>query len=285
MVPILSILSSLFPRRMRVGAALVFLPLAAVAQHSHLNAGAFSPAQDAQLYFVNGANFVTNSGYVLNLAQATNGQYSGYFHGSITLTALPATVNNGGPAFGHAAPGAFLEAQVESVLGPADGQFGFWEELDAAPRFSIPAGTTNSLERFPLSEADGTPGSDPAGHIHGRRFTVTTPGLYTVGFRLQDTTINGSSRGPIHRPSERFPIHMQAGLTVAWLEHDTNGVVITFATKAGRSYFVETTDDPAATSTWQTLTGPLAGNDRLQRVHDPSPMVARRFYRLRATVP
>jgi len=40
------------------------------AQHNpcgHLNAGAFSTSQDAQLYFVNGANFVTNSGYVTSL--------------------------------------------------------------------------------------------------------------------------------------------------------------------------------------------------------------------------
>lgn len=270
---------------MCVAAALIFLPLAAVAQHSHLNAGAFSPVQDAPLYFVNGANFVANSGYVLNLVQATNGQYSGYYHGSITLTALPATVNNGGPAFGHAAPGAFLEAQVESVLGPADGRFGFWEELDVAPRFSIPAGTTNSSERFPVSEGDGTPGSDPAGHIHGRRFTVTAPGLYTVGFRLHDTAKNGSGGGPIHRPSEWFPIHLQAGLTVARLEHDTNSVVITFAAKAGQSYYVETTDDLAVTNLWQTLAGPLAGNDRLQQVVDPASTALRRFYRLRATVP
>lgn len=273
------------PPRVCVAAALVFLPVAASAQHSHLNAGASSPTQDAQLYFVNGASFVTNSGYVLNLAQATNGQYAGYYHGSITLTALPATVNNGGPAFGHAAPGSFLEAQVESVLGPDGGSFGFWEEPDAAPRFSLPTGTTNGVERFFLSESDGAPGSDPAGHIHGRRFTVTRPGLYTVGFRLHDTSRNGSGGGPIHRPSEPFPIHMQAGLTLARLERDTEGFVVTFATRAGQSYHVETTDDPALPNTWRTLAGPLTGNDRLQRVRDPSPMVARRFYRLRATEP
>jgi len=267
-----------------VGVALLVLSTHAAAQHSHLNAGAFSTGQDAQLYFVNGANFVTNSGYVLGLTYATNGQYAGYYHGSITLTALPATVSNGGPAFGHAALGSFLEAQVESVKGPAGGSLGFWEDLDTEPRFSIQTGITNSSRRFPLSESDGSTGSDPAGHIHGRRFTATAPGLYTVGFRIKDVSHNGADGGPFHQDSELFPIYFQAGTSVGWLTVETTGVAVTFATRSNQFYFLEAAPQ-LPPGEWQTVAGPLLGNDHLQTVTDRGADGAERYYRLRVTTP
>lgn len=266
-------------------AILVFQPRLAQAQHSHLNAGALSPEPRSQLAFINGAGFVTNSGYVLGLNYATNGQYAGYYHGSISLTALPATVNNGGPAFGHAALGSFLEARIESVTGPVGGRVGFWEELDAAPRFTVDSGTTNSPHRFLLSESDASPGSDPAGHIHGRRFTATAPGLYTVGLRLIDTSRNGDTGDSIHSDGEIFPIFFQAGVTLAGLTIKANDVAITFATISGRNYSLERTARPTASNEWQTVAGPFGGDNHLRTVTDSPQPDEPRFYRLRAEAP
>lgn len=68
-----------------------------------------------------------------------------------------------------------------------------------------------SGQLFPLSESDGSPESDPYGHIHGRRFTATKPGVYTAWFRAFDTSVNGANGGPIHAPSEALPIRFLAG--------------------------------------------------------------------------
>lgn len=265
--------------------AFVLSVLPVRAQHSHLNAGAFALTQDAQLYFVNGANFVTNSGYVLGLTEATNGQYAGYYHGTITPTALPATGDFGGPAFGHAALGSFLVAQVETLTGPVGGSFGFWEETDVAPHFSVVTGTTNGTQRFNLSEGDGAAGADPFGHIHGRRFTATLPGLYTVGFRILDISSNGTGGGPIHTPSELFHINMQAGITIARMTLTTNGVDVTFAALNGRTYYLEATTELTANTAWQPVSNPITGNSRLHTISDLSATGQTRFYRLRTTTP
>ncbi len=259
------------------------LPLRA--QHSHLNAGALALTQDAQLYFVNGANFVTNSGYVLGLTQATNGQYAGYYHGAITPTALPATGDFGGPAFGHAALGAFLVAQVETLTGPVGGSFGLWEETDITPHFSVATGTTNGTQRFNLSEGNGAPGADPFGHIHGRRFTATVPGLYTVGFRVFDISSNGTGGGPIHTPSDLYQINMQAGITIAQMTRTPNGVDVTFAALTGRNYYLEAATELTTTTNWQPVGDPITGNSRLHTISDLAATGQTRFYRLRTTAP
>lgn len=175
----------------------------ALAQHGHLNAGATGQNQNDQLVWANGAIFAADSGYVQSMALATSGRYAGLFNSGPTFTSLSHT-NAGGPA-----AGSFLTAEIVSLTGPAGGQFAFWEGEDlgggSSPLFSILAGGTGLSYQFVLSDASlgaGLAGQDPFGHVHGRRFTATAEGLYTVGFRVLDTSVNGTGGGPIHLVSE-----------------------------------------------------------------------------------
>jgi hypothetical protein len=184
----------------------------ALAQHGHLNAGAFGTNQNDQLYCVNGASVATNSGFVRTLDYSNSGTYAGTFNGNITFTALPGTTNNGGPAFGHAALGSFLVAEIVSVDGPAGGVFSFWDSAETSPTHNVPVGTTGGSFQWDLSDSGlgaGQPDGDPFGHIHGRRFSVNADGRYTVGFRALDTSLNGAGSGPIHLASDPIYIYFQ----------------------------------------------------------------------------
>jgi hypothetical protein len=255
------------------------------AQHSHVNAGAPGSAAGAQLYFATGDGFSTNSGYVVNLTKVETGPYAGYHHGAISFTALPSTGDFGGPALNHAAPGAHLELRVISASGPAGGEFAFWEsdgESDAtALTFGVPVGETAGTNQFRLSETDGSPGVDPYGHIHGRKFTATLPGLYTVGFQILDTSANGANGGPLHPPSELFALHFQAGVTIATITPGSEAISLKFATQTGQTYFVEMSTDLASPTSWQTVAGPLAGNNHLLTVAGLPATTNAAWFRLR----
>jgi hypothetical protein len=255
------------------------------AQHFHLNAGATAPVAGTQLYFANGNLFATNSGFVLNLVMTNAGPYRGYHQGSLTFTALPATPDVGGPAFGHAALGAFLELRIESLDGPKDGAWGFWEGGDVSPRFSVPVGTRAGANRFALSEGDATPGSDPFGHIHGRVFTATRPGLYVLGVRIIDTSSNGPDGGPLHTPSDLFRMYVQAGLTIDSMGLTDSGVHLVLAGLPANNLSLEASDSLAEDAEWQVIGGPLPGVGRIMTWDDPAPLPGRRFYRLRAEAP
>jgi len=193
-------------RSVRTGLFLAVLLLAAwntPAQHGHLNAGAASQSQNSQLVWANGAAFAAESGYVQPMGLATSGRYNGLYNSGPTFTALSMT-NAGGPA-----AGSFLTAEIVSVAGPAGAMFSWWEGVDqgggSSPVFSILTGGTGLSYQFALSDASlgaGVAGQDPFGHLHGRRFTTTMEGLYTVGFRVLDTSVNGTGGGPIHLASD-----------------------------------------------------------------------------------
>jgi hypothetical protein len=133
---------------------------------------------------------------------------------TLTFTALSATDLGTGQVLGRALLGSRLAVQVTDVAGPAGGAIGFWEGDGENPgnqvTFSVPVGTTGGTSSFVISENDGAPGSDPYGHIHGREFTATTAGLYTVGFRLVDGSTNGPGGGPLHAPSSVLSMFFQA---------------------------------------------------------------------------
>ncbi len=182
-------------------------------QHGHLNAGALGTAQGDALYFANGSIFAVESGYVKELTFTNSGTYAGFYQGNISLTALPATINNGGPVPNAPAPGSFVETRIESVTGPAGGTFNFWEDGATSPTIGLATGSVTPSMLWPLSDASlgaGQPGADPFGHLHGRRFTADVAGTYTVGFRLFDTSMNGADGGPIHAPSETLFINFAA---------------------------------------------------------------------------
>jgi len=280
------ILKSLSHRQILGASGMLLLaPLLTSAQHAHITAGALQPVAGAKLHFPNGSRFAAETGYVVTLEKATNGPYAGYHYGTVTFTALPTSRDFGGPAAGAALPGTHIEAQVETVSGPAGGAWGFWEGMDEEEgttlTFSVPTGTSEGTNRFPLSETSGAAGVDPYGHVHGRIFSATRPGLYRVGFRLIDTARNGVNGTPLHEPSELFHLLFQAGVTIAKADPVTAGLQLEFATAATYTYTIEAADQPtAASGDWMPMGDPVAGDDHLHQVVVPITGHAR-FFRLK----
>lgn len=186
------------------------LPFESQAQHGHLDAGAAAPTPGAPLVWANGADFLPATGYVKTLTFTNEGRFAGYFEGGITPTALPTTAAHGGPDARASAPGSFLQFGIVRATGPVGGRFGYWEAGSTSPTLTLLAGDT-SAAMMALSESDGSPGSDPYGHIHGRRFTATRAGVYTAWFQVFDTSTNGAGGKPIHPPSDPLPIRFLAG--------------------------------------------------------------------------
>jgi hypothetical protein len=249
------------------------------AQHVHLNAGASNTTQNARLYFPNGSTYDTGARYNVFLSFTNGGTFSNLHQGAgISFTALASTLDNGGPAFGHAADGAFLQLQFVSMTGPAGGVFGVWSQ--GSPLFSLPVGMTNGTNLLRLSESDGTLGSDPYGHIHGRTFTATKPGLYTLGCRILDTSSNGTGGGPIHTPSALNYFYFQAGLTISSWSKNSNSFSATFGTTAGKTYFVDANTN-LSTTNWSTWAGPFTGDNKLRSTTN-SATAPTLFFRLRS---
>jgi hypothetical protein len=252
--------------------------------HDHVNAGAVGSTPGAQLSFINGDHYSAESGFVLFLEKAETGPHANLYQGGLSFTALASSLDYGGPAPGHAAPGAHLVLQVESLAGPANASFGFWEGADEedGPRlmFETPTGTLAGTNRFALSETAGNPGDDPYGHIHGRVFTLSRPGLFTIGLRIFDTSSNGPDGGPLHPPSELFRLNMQAGVSIARVESVEGGWKVVFAAAQGHVYQIEATDRFGPAAEWSPVGEPVTGANRLVEVTIPSDGAAR-FFRLR----
>lgn len=198
-----------------VGAAVLGMAAGSRAQHGHLNAGATGTSQGDPLMFANGHLFAAESGYVKDLPLADTGRFAGFHEGNITFTVLPTTVDNGGPVPNAPASGSFIMAGIQSVSGPEGGRFGFWEAGSTVPTFEFGVGYDVAIPTglWALSDASlgaGAPGADPYGHLHGRRFTATLPGLYEVSFRVFDLSGNGAGGGPIHTPSDVITLAFSA---------------------------------------------------------------------------
>jgi hypothetical protein len=192
-----------------IAAAMMFCAQSLTAQH--LEAGAVGQNQNDALVWANAGELAASSGYVHPLTLATTGRYAGLYNGNITLVAMSST-EAGGPALG-----SFIQAEIVSVAGPSGAFFGFWDSLDlgggATPTYNIATGSEGLTLRYVLSDASagaGQAGQDPAGHLHGRRFTASELGMYTVGFRAVDTSVNGAGGGSIHTASDIVYINFQA---------------------------------------------------------------------------
>jgi hypothetical protein len=248
--------------------------------HGHLNIGAVGTNPGDPLKFENGPDFAEETGYVNTLIFTNAGPYSGYFVGNITLTGLAATEDRGGPIPGAAALGSRLFVQIAAVSGPPGGAFGFWDSGATSPTISVESGAT-STNLWRLSENDGSPGSDPYGHIHGRRFTASRPGIYVVTFRAFDLSTNGLNGNPIHAPSEPLQISFQAGINIRSVIPSNDTTVISFGAKAGSSWQVESTDSLAEPN-WTEVGEPVFGSDHFIEVIDPATATGpQRFYRVR----
>lgn len=289
--------------RLLLLAALSLTPCAQA--HYHCNVGALSQAQGTPLYFQNGYSFLTNSGFVLTLNYDTHADsYAGFFVTSdvnnITFTSI------GTGFFDPPAPGTQVRLRFLSVTGPPGGSFGVWDVTNyfyqdadgdhfnedgndaTALTFSIPVGTTHGTNSILLSENFGEPGANAFGHIHGRQTSATQPGLYLVTVQAYDASTNGTGGGPIQSPSEFLPIYFQAGDQISALTIGTSEAVISFPTQLGRpgfdngiDYYLEATSNVAGTNGWETIAGPVSGDDHFHILSDNNWNAAQRFYRLR----
>lgn len=262
---------------------LAMLAESAFAQdHGHLNIGAVGTNQNDQLIFDNAAVFFTSIDYVKTLDYASSGTYAGYYQGNITLTVRAATVAHLGPEANAPALGSRIFAQLVSVDGPQGGAFAFWDTGATAPTLSLACGTTGT-NTFRVSENDGSPGTDPFGHIHGRRFTATKPGIYTVGFSAFDFSTNGIGGGPIHTPSSVLKVYFQAGVNIKGIEPDVDHSRVTFGAKAGFVWQVEAADSLPAGTNWQSVGDAILGDDYFHEVEDDHAVESQRYYRVKGT--
>lgn len=242
---------------------------AAGAQHLHFVAGAPDTNQNTKLIAVNGAEFLSTSGYVRTLSFSNNGTYAGYYNASSPFIVAAATAQFGGPEPEAPAFGSFIQVELVSVEGPAGAEFGHWEAVATRATFSLSTGTTSGANRWDASEASlgaGAPGADPFGHVHGRRFTATKPGFYTVGFRFMDVSTNGVSGGPIHAPSDVFYVYMQADLSIHSVTRERDNAIVQFGATAGKNYALEFCPNVGGSTQWSEVGGPVTGDDHLQSI-------------------
>jgi hypothetical protein len=265
--------------------------LSASAQHLHLVTGAESKEQNAKLRFTNGSTYdiYSNQGIApacFFMSSNLPALYPNLYQTDVTFASLPGTLWTGGPALGAAAPGAFLEAIIVSVQGPLGGVIGFWQEDEGAMpnlRFSIPVGTTNGTNQFEISEGITFPELDPFGHIHGRRFTANTPGLYTLGFQLIDTSTAGTNGGSIHTPSSISYFYFQAGVVLNSISKSNNAVTVQFGVNSFYDYDLDVAtnlENPEWVSIYHVVG---ANHSDLHYYTDMDATNSHRFYRVRET--
>lgn len=264
--------------------------------HDHLAAGAASNGVGTPLVFENDATYGGDSGFVFNLTTgATNGLYQGFYYtGDLVFSALAATPDYGGPDPGAAAIGAFIQVKLFSVEGPPGGSFGFWETTENGVdstnlTWSLPVPYANGTNLIHVSESNGSSGSDPYGHIHGRIYSFTKPGLYKLTWQFVDSSTNGPNGGPVDLPSAPFYLYFQADLTVGGVTSGTNGVVVTFATPSNipdsgvgpaTNYTLEGSRSVGPGAGWQPVGDALVGDDHLHTMAIPATNPAQ-FFRLR----
>ena len=264
---------------------LVLVPFVVCAQdHGHINIGAAGVNQNDPLIFDNRDIFETATNYVKTLTFATSGNYTNYYQGNITMTGLAATSEHSGPEPNAAALGSRIFVQLVSVDGPEGGAFAFWETGATSPTISLASGSTGT-NTWRVSENDGSPGSDPYGHIHGRRFTLSKPGIYTVSFRAFDSSTNGLGGGPIHAPSSVMKVYFQAGVNVKSIQPEADQTRIVFSAPVGRNWQVEACDSPDPNATWTAISGLIVGDDYFHEVVDDQPFQGKRFYRANGVMP
>jgi len=272
-------------KQLAAPAAALLVAAFGASAHEHLAAGANSTSPGFPLIFVNAADYATNSGYVFNLgADAPGSPYDGwYYTADLVFVALAATPDYGGPEAQAAALGSHIEIVLETFSGPPGATLGFWETqqngVDSTNlTWTVPVGVTNGTNHIVVSETDGSPTADPYGHIHGRIYSVDTPGLYTVGFRYVDTSTNGPGGGPIQTPSDRFYLYFQADVTIAGFSPATNGVNLTFAapsnlpdtgTAPATNYQIESTPTLGPSANWQPAADLVVGDDHMHTVTVP----------------
>jgi hypothetical protein len=256
--------------------------------HDHLAAGATTNTPGATLIFQNDADFGGDVGFVFNLtAGTTNDPYLGYYYtDDLVFIALAATPDNGGPEPGAAALGTYVQIKLLSIEGPTGATFGFWETaqdgVDSTNlTWSLPVPFHNGTNLIHVSESDGSPGSDPYGHLHGRIYSFDKAGLYKVTWQFVDTSTNGPNGpngGPVDSPSAPFYLYYQADLTTGGINVITNGVNVTFACPSNipdsgvgpaTNYELQSSPSVGTNAVWQPAGAVVVGDDHLHTITVP----------------
>ena len=276
--------------------------------HDHMPAAATSSTPGATLeYAPTAEDFTTNSGWVFGLnVGTTNDAYFGYYWTDDSVfTALAATPDNGGPEPGHAAPGTYVQVKLLSLEGPAGASFGFWETAGQGTdgegvdgtnlTWSVTVPYRNGTNLIYVSESDGSPGSDPYGHIHGRVYSFTKPGYYKATWQFVDTSTNGPGGGPVDLPTAPFSTQYQADLTIGSITVSTNVANILVAAPSflpdnagpgtvAATYTLQSSIVLGAKADWEPVGNAILGDDLMHTVSVPVTNSVR-FFRLSATYP
>lgn len=194
-----------------ISGLILLLNTPAQAQHGHLNAGAVLQEAGAPLLWSNGSLYSDESGYVQVMPFSTSGRFAGFFNSGPTMTSLPNSADNGGPSPMAALGGSLINVQLTVISAPEGATFGFWESAASSPTYVLTVGQTTPL--IVLGDETigaGSPGADPFGHIHGRRFSGTAIGDYVIGLRLFDTSDYGPGATPLHAPSDMLEMRFRA---------------------------------------------------------------------------
>ncbi len=252
--------------------------------HDHINGGAVSNDPGSALVFSNGDRYSTSKGWVMFLdgEDETGGWRIGT---GLTFGALPASVSTGGPVAGHAALGSCLELEFVELLGPKGARLNVWQRYeDFGWRFllvRLEVGGATGGQRIWLSENDGSAGSDPYGHIHGREFWVDQPGLYVLKVRLVDTSTQGTGGGPIHVPSAVLSLYLQAQNTLQaeWIHAD--GLKLSYAVRGHETWAVEESQALGEGAAWREVHRAGGSTQGFLASFVIDEGVGARFYRLR----
>ncbi len=164
-----------------------------------------------------------------------------------------------------------IRVAMVSVGGPPGGELSFWEVGGVTPAFTRPSGWTASPGDEPAFEIS-EPGV-PYGHIHGRAFTFSVSGTYTVAFRADDIAgVLASSELHVMTFRALHPPQLT-------LRREGANVVLSFPSRLNLTYEIQATPDLRA-ETWGTISAPIDGTGGLVEFSEPFGTSAERWFRL-----
>jgi hypothetical protein len=173
--------------------------------------------------------------------------------------------------FSHEDPdGSDPRVQLLSVSGPEGGSLAFWEAGATTPTWSRPTGWTATADDRPELHTDDMGGY---GHIHGRVFTATHPGAYTVMFRVVD---NLGGFEPSLPKAVTLTVLATPQLAI---RIESGNAALSFASRPNLTYDLQVSTD---LKTWKNVESRdfIGGTGGLVELTDPLAGRPRVFYRL-----
>jgi hypothetical protein len=242
---------------------IMFLSVAPVLAHEHVEVGKLSP---------NATQLAMNGPDVQVAVYVPRGEpFSGYMpvfpggHHAVELTFT--TEENALWSAANANP----RIEFVSVTGPPGGSFSFWEAGATQTTWTRTTGWSSA------------PGSGPSfpvivngdGHVHGRCFTMDKPGLYTVTFRAV-----ASAGGFSPSPNKTITFRAQQPPQLSITKPGSN-VLLSFTNRDGFACDLQVSTNLAAGS-WTNVPGHefMIGNGVRTNLTVTNGASANAFYRL-----